>query len=369
MGRFFGYVRVFYPLETVPGGRIALRSELDWTRDIEPVATSELAGGGLRSDFLLEHDRPYLFCKPILRRGEELHWTVGANKLAILAETPQDFYPHFFAGDRGTVSSLCSIASEALSRQLRFRVYLPAGYGENTLKRFPALYMHDGRNLFFPQESFLGQEWEIDETLERLNAMSLIERTIVVGVHAEDRERDYTSPGYGAYGRALTDELKPHIDAELRTLSGPSYTGVMGSSLGGVAAFAMAWARPEVFGNVACLSSTFEWRDDLIERVRCEELGARAGLKVYLDSGWPRDNYEVTLSMANALIERGFMIGRDLVYLAFPQDSHDERAWAERFPLALQLFSGKLRHAARRHAEPSATAFGGARCELRPPPA
>ncbi|HBP18221.1 MAG TPA: hypothetical protein DEA08_10565, partial [Planctomycetes bacterium] len=134
------------------------------------------------------------------------------------------------------------------------------GYEENRSKRYPVLYMHDGRNLFFPDEAFLGHEWKIDDHLDRLDAMSLIDRTIVVGIHAgESRNDDYTQPGYERYGEAVVDELKAQIDDEYRTLSGPRTTGVMGSSLGGVVSFYLAWQYPQVFGNVACLSSTFSW--------------------------------------------------------------------------------------------------------------
>ena len=129
-----------------------------------------------------------------------------------------------------------------------------------------------------------------------------------------------------------TPELKAQIDDEYRTLSGPRTTGVMGSSLGGVVSFYLAWQYPQVFGNVACLSSTFSWRDDLIERVRREPSEPRSDLRIYLDSGWPNDNYEVTLSLANALVERGFMVGRDLIHFAFPHHRHTEGAWASRVP-------------------------------------
>src|SRR5262249_37055433 len=148
-----------------------------------------------------------------------------------------------------------------------FRVYLPPGYGENTLRRYPVAYMQDGRNLFFPEESFLGAEWQVDETLDLLDSMSVIDQTIVVGIYAERREEEYTAPGYRLYGRSLAEEVKPFIDSRFRTLPGPSDTAVIGSSLGGVVSFFMAWEWPEVFGRAACLSSTFGWKDDLIERV------------------------------------------------------------------------------------------------------
>ena len=99
----------------------------------------------------------------------------------------------------------------------------------------------------------------------------------------------------------------------------------------------------DVFGNVACLSSTFSHRDDLIRRVRHEPLGARQKLKIYLDSGWPGDNYEATLTMAAALISRGFRFGRDFLHCAFPLGKHQEQDWGGRCHLPIQFFCGHPR--------------------------
>lgn len=46
--------------------------------------------------------------------------------------------------------------SAILGRKHLVCVYLPPGYDENTLRRYPVLYMQDGKNLFFPEEAFLG---------------------------------------------------------------------------------------------------------------------------------------------------------------------------------------------------------------------
>ena len=125
------------------------------------------------------------------------------------------------------------------------------------------------------------------------------------------------------------------MDANYRTLTGPRDTAVMGSSLGGVVSFYLAWQWPEVFGNASCLSSTFGYQDDLLERVAAEP---KRPIKVYLDSGWPRDNYEVTRVMANLLHRRGFEEGHDLLHLAFPQATHSEQAWSMRAHIPLQVF-------------------------------
>src|SRR5204862_7698757 len=100
-----------------------------------------------------------------------------------------------------------------------------------------------------------------------LDKMNAIEEVIVVGIFPHDRMTQYTIPGYEDYGRFLVETLKPLIDAKYRTLPGPRTTAVMGSSLGGVDSFYLGWQWPEVFGKIRCLSSTFMYRDNLLDRV------------------------------------------------------------------------------------------------------
>lgn len=67
----------------------------------------------------------------------------------------------------------------------------------------------------------------------------------------------------------------------------------------------------------------------------------------YLDSGWPGDNYEVTLSMAMALTSRGWRYGHNLMHLVAPNAKHNEAAWAVRLHIPMQLFHGAVAKAAR----------------------
>ncbi len=325
---------IVYPVED---GRIVLRTETDWERDLEPV---ELSADGTRATFEVESEHELVEFKACLRQGDALHWAVGLNEFVPMG-TALDFeeYPHFFAEARGHVGELLEVES-VLGSARRVRVYLPSGYHENLLNHYPVIYMQDGANLFLPSEAFGGQEWQIDETMDTLDRMNLIKRCIVVGIHAQERLDEYTDPGYAAYGRSVREEIKPWVDGRFRTLPGPDDTFVIGSSLGGVVSFFLGWEWPEVFGNVACLSSTFAYRDDLIARVRGDDLGARADLKIYLDSGWPGDNYAATLSMAAALISRGFVFGRDFLHCAFPDGRHHEQDWAGRCHLPIQFFCG-----------------------------
>jgi predicted alpha/beta superfamily hydrolase len=334
-------LRVRYPAGR---GRIVLRSELDWERDLEPVAVSD---GGETSMFALEARKPFLYFKPLLKtEGGGERWSVGANLLVLMTtEEVADVFPHFEDPATGSFSPVLERDSAILGRKHLVRVYLPPGYHENTLRRYPVLYMQDGKNLFFPEEAFLGREWGVGEALHLLDAMSAVDRVVVVGIYSGDRMSEYTKPGYEAYARSVINEIKPEVDRRIRVLDSPRETGVIGSSLGGVVSFYMAWQHPEVFGYAACMSSTFSHRDDLIDRVLSEP---KRPSKFYLDSGWPGDNYEVTLAMAMALSHRGYRVREDFLHLVFPLEEHDERAWGRRLHLPVQLGMGTVTTAQRR---------------------
>jgi len=208
----------------------------------------------------------------------------------------------------------------------------------SVLRRYPVLYMQDGRNLFFPEEAFGGHEWQVDETMDRLDQMNTVRKVIVVGVAPVDRMRDYTAPGYEAYGAFLTGVLKPAIDAGWRTEPAARHTVVSGSSLGGVVSLYLAWQHPDVFGGAMCMSSTFGYQDDLFARVAAEP---RPPIRIYLDSGWPHDNFDATNAMRDLLVARGFTLGDDLLAFSFPRGKHEETSWGDRVHVPFQYFFGR----------------------------
>ena len=325
-------IRVIYPRD---GGRIALRTDEDWDVNVEAIGRK-----GYTTEFQIETARPYFYFKPVLFQDGVTMWSRGENFLAIATSgATLDVHPYFKEDTRCSVCELMPPLASPSGAQHRFRVFLPPGYHENTVKRYPVLYMHDGHNLFLKKEAFLGDTWKTDEVLNVLDKMNAIEEVIVVGIHPHDRTNEYTMPGYKDYGRFVVERLKPLINGKYRTLRGPRNTAAMGSSLGGVVSFYLGWQWPRVFGKVACLSSAFGYRDDLLERVSAEP---RRKLRIYLDSGWPGDNYEATRSMRDRLIWKGYRTGLDLLYLAFPGAKHDENAWAARSPIPFQLLFGKV---------------------------
>jgi predicted alpha/beta superfamily hydrolase len=318
------------------GGRIALRTEENWDSNVD---ADFVAQDGCLSEFQIETERPYFYFKPVLLRNGSTLWSRKDFLAVATSGAPLQIYPYFREDTHFSVSELMPPLASRSGAAHRFRVFVPPSYDENTLKKYPVLYMHDGHNLFFKEEAFAGKTWRTDEVIALLDNMNATEGVIVVGIYPHDRESEYTLPGYEDYGHFLVETLKPVIDAKYRTLPGPETTAVMGSSLGGVVSFYLGWQWPEVFGKLACLSSTFTQHDDLLDRISAEP---KRALRIYLDSGWPGDNYEATRSMRDRLIWKGYRPGSELLYLAFPEAEHDENAWAARSPIPFQFLFGKL---------------------------
>lgn len=250
-----------------------------------------------------------------------------------------------------------ALLSAALGDRRTVYVFLPPGYESDPAVRYPVLYMHDGQNLFDARTAFIGVEWRVDETVTRLVESGEIEPIIVVGVsNAGDRRvieytpvADARRGGGGGqhYADFLVNELKPFIDSSYRTLPDAEHTGIMGSSLGGLISFFVAWTRPGVFSRVGAMSTSYAWADgQIIDFVSAQP--APRGLRVWIDIGTAEDRDDsdgdsvpdiiaLHRRMRDILVSKGLEPGRTLKYVEDEGARHDERAWAARLPAALRF--------------------------------
>jgi len=235
-------------------------------------------------------------------------------------------------GERGRVVRVSNWRSKILGNARDVFVYLPRGYDQSA-KRYPVVYMHDGQNLFGPDAMFGG--WRVERALdEGISAGRIRELIVVAPANTSARMSEYMPEGDGgsasAYGRFLSDELKPWADRELRTLPGREHTGVVGSSLGGLVSLYLGWTRSEVFGKVGSLSGSF-WLRGWVDK-----LGAapRHKARVWLDSGNEGgsrfDSMEDTLFVRDELLRRGWALQGDLRHHVHYGARHNERYWRER---------------------------------------
>src|SRR5512140_3055841 len=104
-------LRIRYPMMA---GRVVLRTELDWNTDLEAESVTD---DGMTYTFALEAAKPFLYFKPCLRRGEKLHWSVGANMLVLMTSPgTRDVYPFFEEPDSGAFTEALEVRSDVLHR-------------------------------------------------------------------------------------------------------------------------------------------------------------------------------------------------------------------------------------------------------------
>lgn len=254
----------------------------------------------------------------------------------------------------GSIQSHTHFESRILGNRRDILVYLPPGYRRATTRRFPVLYMHDGQNLFDAATAFGGVEWGADETAHRLIQQKLMAPVIIVAVantggdriheyvptrgRIEEGKRTRSKGLLRKYGRFLSEELKPFIDAHYRTLSDADSTGLAGSSLGGLATMVLGLWFPNVFRRLAVMSPSIWW-DDCVLLKMVEELDeeAKPPLKIWLDTGTHEPGWERARLLRDGLLEKGWRLYDDLQYLEDDGAAHTEAAWAYRLDPALRF--------------------------------
>ncbi|WP_253895820.1 alpha/beta hydrolase-fold protein [Corallococcus exercitus] len=225
-------------------------------------------------------------------------------------------------------------------------IWLPPGYEADTARRYPVLYMHDGQNLMDVSTAFAG-EWNVDETAQALVESGQVEPLIIVGIYnTEDRIAEYTPvpfpPEYpdagraDVYGQFLIQELKPRIDAEFRTKPEAEFTGLAGSSLGGLVSMSLGLKHPDVFSRLGVVSPSVWWADrELLSEVNA--LSTKPALRIWEDigtnegSGSQAETVADAEALRDALVTKGWVLGSDLKYTVVEGGQHNEASWSARF--------------------------------------
>lgn len=238
--------------------------------------------------------------------------------------------------------------SRFLRNQRDLIVYTPPGYDDQPGRRFPVLYLQDGQNLFDGTTSFIpGQDWHVSQTADQGIQSGTVEPLIIVGMYnTKARLREYTPtnvPKLGGgradrYGKFLTQEVKPFVESEYRTLLGAQHTGIGGSSLGGLVSLYLGLKHAGVFGKIAALSPSVWWNQLVILRfVQSMRVDPRP--RIWLDIGTregPRIVRDVE-RFRDVLLEKGWRLGKDLQYERVEGAEHNEAAWAKRVGPFLQF--------------------------------
>ncbi|KKL03084.1 alpha/beta hydrolase [Rheinheimera mesophila] len=250
-----------------------------------------------------------------------------------------------------TASAQVTVLSESflmpgLNRSRQVRLYLPPGY-ENSAKRYPVLYMHDGQNLFDEATAYAG-EWGADEILDELAATGQLE-LILVGIDngAEKRMTELNPVDHAEFGKAegkaylefIANTVKPYIDRHYRTLPDVQHTAIMGSSMGGLISHYAILQFPQVFGKAGIFSPSYWALGEQIHWFEQQPVAADARLYFYMGAKEGGPMVPDMARLYQAVLSTGHAPERTRYHLV-AQAEHNEAAWRNEFKTAvLWLFN------------------------------
>lgn len=239
-----------------------------------------------------------------------------------------------------------------LNRQRKLRIYLPKDY-ENSLKRYPVLYMHDGQNLYCDEDAAYGTSWGVKETADNFYE-NYQKQFIIVGIDngQENRFNEYSpwvsdklkkfipelkmnySGGEGdKYIDWLVNVLIPFINQKYRT---NQINYLAGSSMGANISLYAGIKYKNIFQKIGCISPAFWFSfKEFIKLINDNDL---EGLDVYLDIGTKESRHlsnpelRYTKRIFNLLNKKNC---RSLKLIIEKGAMHREEAWKSRFPIFL----------------------------------
>lgn len=242
-------------------------------------------------------------------------------------------------------------------------IYLPRGYTENSGKRYPVVYFHDGQNVFFPGGTF--GTWDADRIATYEISQGRMREAILVAIdngndYGSDRQIEYIPPGdqlsgqlpgrADKYVQFLRDNVLPTLDYNFRTLNQPAQPAqpaaniTAGSSLGGLLTAYMGMTNSAVFGKIGVFSPAF-WAGPNF-RTNTLNPAPKLPLTIYMDIGSSEsssgqgssDPYWLdAFAVYNTWLDKGYVVNSE--FLMYPKCGavHNEVAWSARLPSFFQF--------------------------------
>ena len=234
------------------------------------------------------------------------------------------------------------------------RVWLPEDYDFNDPnKRFPVIYFSDGQNLIDSALAAFGI-WEFDKCVHK-KKLSVIAVGIDCPRKPKQRSEELNPPfvpdfikerwrpehPFGdVYVDYMADTIKPLIDSLFYTKPEKEWTGIGGSSMGGLMSFYAYMRRSEVFGFALSFSPAFflykekTWMDIM------HQFDLSLDNKVFLyvgGSGFEASFTDMTKKVHAYL--KGLGMKEDKLKLIVDmKNDHNEASWAQYLGQALSFW-------------------------------
>ena len=232
-------------------------------------------------------------------------------------------------------------------------IYLPRGYAQNTWKKYPVVYFHDGQNVFFPGGPF--GTWDADRIANYEISQGRMREAILVAIpngnaYGSNRLEEYLPDGdsivyqgapysgkAAAYARWMLDNLMPTLDFNFRTFGDAANTLTAGSSMGGLVCDYLGLTRGDRFGTVGIFSPAY-WAADNYMATRTVGAGnARAFLSMGTaesSAGESSSNvyWQDAVGAYSSFVRGGHSINAEVLFSGVSGGLHNEPAWSRLLP-------------------------------------
>ncbi len=188
--------------------------------------------------------------------------------------------------------------SESTNTSRRAFVYTPPGYGKDSSKRYPVLYLQHG---WGEDETAWSNQGRANLIMDNLIAEGKIEPFIIVMTYGMTNEIKFGS-GFRNFDikhfqTVLVDELIPYVDANFATLADQPNRAMAGLSMGGMETKMITLNKPDVFSHYALLSGGTYAPDEIKDKSKVKLIFLSCGSKERPDG---------ILSSVEALKNAGF---------------------------------------------------------------
>ncbi len=189
--------------------------------------------------------------------GHDSFYTLGPDSL------PRDRVPKGRFSEPKVIPSVVFPGTEH-----RYYVYVPAQY--DPAKPTAVMFFNDGQAMMAEDGDVRGQN-VLDNLIYRHEIPVMLGVFINPGKRPDQPEpslrgdwgdntgnrRDEYNPPNDQYARVIVDEILPVLKQDYNLSPDPNLHGIMGTSSGGCAAFAVAWFRPDDFRKVITFVGSF----------------------------------------------------------------------------------------------------------------
>lgn len=217
---------------------------------------------------------------------------------------------------------------------------LPHDYDYSN-ESYPVMYLQDAQNLFNENAEY--GNWEIDKKLAVMSEYNVGKIIVIAVEHAEeDRVKEYNvgktvlGKGQGKkYIKFLVETLKPYVDSNFRTKEERAFTGIGGSSMGGLISIFSGLRYPEVFGKLMIFSPSL-W---VVPKMKIKNYEDSGNTKIYLYAGGDESAtmIEHVEIFKNRMLESEFIDDKMKINLSINKlGKHNETYWSDEFPKAIE---------------------------------